>query len=465
MVFEPVSGKVISANGSAIAWFGYDPTRGPALDRAMPAMQEIAAVAHGSSHAQWARPLLFWTPNGTRQLTARLVPEVGTDGARIVRLTTAPVVGDPGVERVRMLEGGHERLAPRRSRLTESARVPSVEMPRRPRTDTDTLREIARRIREGHAQRLADIEPLTEHDAPRALGDVATPVTAAAAYLTPAPDPIESATLERAIDPAPDAADGQLSLARSAGMAADTTHPQPGPTSAAYENNARLAHELRTPLGAISALAEIMRDERLGPLANARYRDYADDIHKSAQHALSVVTAMLAIDDAPRTAGSAIERLSFTDVDLDEVARECLAALAPAATDAGITHVIDVPDRLPRVVADRRTIKQVLLNLLTNAIRATGRGGSVTVRIGYDLAGPVRLEVRDTGIGMTDEQIGRVFAAEPGTAERAGERAGFGLPLAIAMADANGASLAIGSEPGIGTRVSLIFDKDRVVPV
>jgi signal transduction histidine kinase len=231
------------------------------------------------------------------------------------------------------------------------------------------------------------------------------------------------------------------------------------------DSNARLAHELRTPLGAIASLAEIMHDERLGPMTNPRYRDYAGDIEKSAKHALSVVTAMLSVDAEPAPSTPAHQQLSFADVDLVELARECLATLAPQATDAGIVTGLVAAERLPRVVADRRTIKQIVLNLLTNAIRATGHGGRVEIGLGYELAGPVRLEVRDTGIGMTDEQIGRIFSAEPGASERNGERSGFGLPLAIAMADANGASLAIGSEPGSGTRVSIIFDKDRVVPV
>lgn len=216
---------------------------------------------------------------------------------------------------------------------------------------------------------------------------------------------------------------------------------------------AQLAHELKTPLSAIAAAAEIMRDERLGPLGSERYRGYAADIYSSARHALGVITRML---EAARSDGDP-GKLTFAEIDLNGLVENVLSAMRPLAEEAQIELTSRLADRLPHVVADPTSVRQMLLNLLTNAIKFTGKHGTVRVITSYELDGPVCLEVRDNGPGMGESADSQVPAAAKGL--------GIGLPLVRAMAQANGASISTESRPGEGTSVRIAFRKDHVVPV
>jgi two-component system cell cycle sensor histidine kinase PleC len=213
--------------------------------------------------------------------------------------------------------------------------------------------------------------------------------------------------------------------------------------------DAWLAHELRTPLSAVIAYAEILKNEHFGPLANPRYRSYAGDIYDSARHALGVVDSMLRGD---RTR-SALPSLAFADVDPASVVESCLTVARPLAERAGLELGVELGPRLPRIVADELSLRQMLLNLLANAIKFARAGDRVTVAVAYDTDGPLTISVADTGPGMTDAP----------KADSTG--LGLGLPLTRALAAANGAALAIESAPGRGTRVTISFAKDRIVPV
>ncbi len=222
---------------------------------------------------------------------------------------------------------------------------------------------------------------------------------------------------------------------------------------------ARLAHELRTPLSAVIAYAEVLKDEHFGPLA-PRYRDYARTIHDSARHALCVVDGMLASN--PARAG--LPELAFRDLDPAGVVEDCLAVAGPLAERAGLELVADLGRGTPHVVADEVSLKQMLLNLITNAIKFGRPGDRVTVGAAYEVGGALRISVADTGPG--------IGPPVPGDAVQAGSRKGvheaglgIGLPLTRALAEANGARLIVDSAPGQGTRVTIAFGKDRVVPV
>jgi hypothetical protein len=217
--------------------------------------------------------------------------------------------------------------------------------------------------------------------------------------------------------------------------------------------DAWLAHELRTPLSAVIAYAEILKSEHFGPIANPRYKSYATDIYNSARHALGVVDSMLQGDRA-RTA---LPALSFVDLDPAAVVESCLTVVRPLAERAGLELATDVPAHLPRVVADEQALRQMLLNLLSNAIKFARAGDRVSVRVAYTCNGPLTISVDDTGPGMGHS------TADASKADRAG--LGLGLPLTRALAAANGAKLAVESRPGQGTRVTISFGKDRVVPV
>ena len=224
---------------------------------------------------------------------------------------------------------------------------------------------------------------------------------------------------------------------------------------------ARLAHELRTPLGAVIAYAEVLKDEHFGPLANARYRTYAQDIYQSARHALGVVDAMLG---DPKQAGT--RQLAFTDLEPAVVVEGCVAVARPLAEGAGLILEADYAPGLPRVIADEISLTQMLLNLLTNAIKFGRRGDRVSVAVACVGDGPLEITVADTGPGMAAEPACDADAIAPGAAPvHAAKGLGLGLPLTHALAVANGASLAIDSEPGKGTRATITFAKDRLVPV
>jgi signal transduction histidine kinase len=238
--------------------------------------------------------------------------------------------------------------------------------------------------------------------------------------------------------------------------------PEVGDSSRQAPDIAKLSHELRTPLAAIAALAEIMRDERLGPLADARYRGYAGDIHDSAVHALGVLSSFL----EPGAGQAGPPPMVFAEIDVAAVAAGSVSAYAPLAERAGVRLALAAPPGLPHLVADRRSLKQILLNLIANAVRFTPPGGEVGVSTFYECGVALGIEVADTGDGMSEAELNRVLVAAPGAAgcgRRAGS--GLGLPLVRALAAANGGVLELESARGQGTRARVRFAPDRVVPV
>jgi nitrogen-specific signal transduction histidine kinase len=225
--------------------------------------------------------------------------------------------------------------------------------------------------------------------------------------------------------------------------------------------HARLAHELRTPISAVISYAEILKDEHFGPLGTERYRIYAGNVYESAQHALRVVDGIL-------QGGTTtwVPRQTFSDVDAVSVIESCLTVTRPLAMRAGIELAAQYQPRLPRVVADELSVKQILLNLLANAIKFSRAGDKVTLSADYTPETALLISIADTGPGMEAEQAAddkATVGRRNGKAQNAG--LGLGLPLAKALAEANGASFAIASAPEKGTRVTLAFGKERIVLV
>jgi two-component system, cell cycle sensor histidine kinase PleC len=220
---------------------------------------------------------------------------------------------------------------------------------------------------------------------------------------------------------------------------------------------ARLAHELKTPLGAISAAAEIMKDERLGPMGSDRYRGYAADIHASASHALAVLARVLETSRAPQPRPV----LNFAEIDLNALVARTVSSLGPLAAEAGVGLAGSLAEGLPHVVADAVSVRQILINLVTNALRATPKSGSVEVRTAYALDGPLSFAVVDTGPGLGAASPAGPAAAPPVL----GAGLGLGLPLVRELAALNGAELTLDSAPGRGTTATIRFARDRVIPV
>jgi two-component system, cell cycle sensor histidine kinase PleC len=217
----------------------------------------------------------------------------------------------------------------------------------------------------------------------------------------------------------------------------------------------QLAHELRTPLSAIAVLAEIMRDERLGPLPDPRYRGYAADIHETASHGLAVIASWL----DPSAGAGAAATLARTRLDVNSLVAGCASALEPLALEAGVRLSCRLSPATPEIAADPRSLKQVLLNLLTNAFASTPPGGSVTLTTGAP-PGRVAIAVEDSGDGMTTDELARVRALSTQEAQVQAARpggTGYGLPLVFTLTSANGGTVEIESAPRRGTRVVLDF--------
>jgi signal transduction histidine kinase len=223
---------------------------------------------------------------------------------------------------------------------------------------------------------------------------------------------------------------------------------------------AKVSHEVRTPLNSILGFTELMLEERLGAIGNARYKSYVEDIHQSGLYALSLLNDLL--DISKIDAGKF--DLDFTAVDLTELIETCVGSLQPLAKRERILLRTSLAFNLPAVIADRRRLKQILLNLLSNAIKFTNAGGQVIVSARLIDGGDLRLRVHDTGVGMTEEEI--AAAMQPfqqlDTAPRRQSGTGLGLPVTKALVDANRARLTIASERGVGTSADVIFPKDRL---
>ena len=229
---------------------------------------------------------------------------------------------------------------------------------------------------------------------------------------------------------------------------------------------AKVSHELRTPLSAIMGFAEIMKEEQLGPIGSAKYKGYALDIFESAGHALSLVNDLQ--DLTTIEAGAAT--LTFSQVDVEQIIKGCVGSLQPIACKAGVT--LSAPDMgcLPQLIVDRRSLKQMLLNLLSNALKCTDAGGTVSAMARYETNSQLIIQVRDTGVGMTLDDVKRAlqpFGQVGDPARRVNSTGlhgtGLGLPLTKALAEANGAILRIDSVKGSGTVALLVFPTSRLV--
>ena len=225
---------------------------------------------------------------------------------------------------------------------------------------------------------------------------------------------------------------------------------------------ARVSHEIRTPLNAIIGFADLMAEERFGPIGSPRYVEYANDIRRSGKHVLDIVNDLL--DISKIEAGE--QELDFSAVSLNDALLETISILQPQANSQRVIVRTSLSSSVPEVVADRRSIKQIAINILSNAIRFTPAGGQIVVSTTYEPSGNVSLRIRDTGVGMTRfqlEQAMKPFRQVAGFNRQRGEGTGLGLPLAKAMAEANRAQFAMNSQPGQGTLVEIIFPSQRVL--
>jgi PAS domain S-box-containing protein len=225
---------------------------------------------------------------------------------------------------------------------------------------------------------------------------------------------------------------------------------------------ARVSHEIRTPLNAIIGFSELMVDERFGPIANDRYRDYLRDINRSGNHVLDLVNDLL--DISKIEAGQ--QEMAYEAVSLNDTLAETVAMMQPQANRERVIIRSSFASKLPEVVADLRSIRQIALNILSNAVRYTQAGGQVIISTAYEPSGDIVMRVRDTGVGMSQaeiEQALKPFKQINSLKRTRGDGTGLGLPLTKAMVEANRARFSINSTPGEGTLVEITFPSTRVL--
>ena len=224
---------------------------------------------------------------------------------------------------------------------------------------------------------------------------------------------------------------------------------------------ASMSHELRTPLNAVIGFSDVMHAELFGPLS-PRYKAYAADIQQSGSHLLALINDVLDLSrlDAQQA------RLQEENFDIADLIEEVLRMLRPDAGKAGLTLLAEVAPDLPLLNADRRRIKQILINLAGNAVKFTPDGGQVRLAA-HRTASALILSVSDTGIGIAQEDIPRAmerFGQVDSSLSRKYEGTGLGLPLARQLAELHGGQLILGSAPGVGTTVTVNLPRERLVP-
>jgi signal transduction histidine kinase len=222
-----------------------------------------------------------------------------------------------------------------------------------------------------------------------------------------------------------------------------------------------MSHELRTPLNAVIGFSEVMKAQPFGPVGAPEYVGYVDDIFQSGHHLLAVINDIL--DMSKIEAGEM--KLTETTIEMQSVMNACVRLIAERARKMQVEVSIEAAPSLPWLCGDERMIKQMLLNLLANAVKFTPEGGRVTVRAEIDPVGCLVLSVSDSGIGIAPENLAKVlqpFQQADDPLQRQGEGTGLGLPLVKAMAELHGALLVLDSTVNVGTTAAIRFPSARI---
>jgi two-component system cell cycle sensor histidine kinase PleC len=224
---------------------------------------------------------------------------------------------------------------------------------------------------------------------------------------------------------------------------------------------AAMSHELRTPLNAIIGFSEIIKNESFGPVGGSRYCDYAKDINDSGQHLLDLINDILDLSKIE----SGMDELYEEPIDVPNIIDSVLRLVRQRANQRKIAFELDVADRPPLLVADERKLKQILVNLLTNAVKFTDEGGKIGVKVWCHPKSGFVFQISDTGIGIAPENIPKAlsqFGQVDSDLSRQYEGTGLGLPLTKALVESHGGCLDLQSEVGVGTTVTVRFPATRI---
>jgi PAS domain S-box-containing protein len=224
-----------------------------------------------------------------------------------------------------------------------------------------------------------------------------------------------------------------------------------------------MSHELRTPLNAIIGFSDLLQTEMFGPLGSDQYLEYAADINRSGHHLLELVNDLL---DMARVEAGMVD-LQEETVDVEILIREAVNLARGSVPGTTHRYGVHLPDAAPLLMADRRRMKQVLINLIGNAVKFTPSGGRIRIAAGWDEQ-HMSIAITDTGIGIPAEKIGDLgqpFSQIESTASRRYQGSGMGLFITKALVERHGGDLAIESRLGEGTTVTIRLPADRLVPV
>ncbi|MDX2307647.1 MAG: HAMP domain-containing sensor histidine kinase [Hyphomicrobium sp.] len=411
--------EVVAASAGARRFFGYDDALGTAsLDAEMPAVRTLRALARGT-HAGGAEPapvaLVFWARGQVVPVVADVaftVSDTGRTSLAIVRAgDTDPRADDMGPQA--------RRTTPDKSHIEPNP-------------------DVSGRWSAG----VADAQPMVEPE------NMVEPKN-------------ETGGLEgRLADEGAPEPQLQSSMAE-----ASTPFTLPADVAAEPLGRAKLAHELKTPIGAIATAAEIMADARFGPLGDARYQAYAADMLANARHALTLIDRMLARKPSAeaKSPPAVLERF-----ELNPLVASAVATVRDMANAKQVEIALALADAEPVIAADATSVRQIALNLLTNAIKFTPSGGHVAVATLAASSGGAVLRIQDTGPGMSAREIADALKPKADLnidAHRPGGGLGLGLPLVKSLAEALGADLDIESAVGGGTCVSVRFQGGRLIVV
>jgi PAS domain S-box-containing protein len=226
---------------------------------------------------------------------------------------------------------------------------------------------------------------------------------------------------------------------------------------------ANMSHELRTPLNAIMGFSQVMEQGLFGPIGNERYVEYLASIGSSSSHLLEIIEDIL---DLSKVEAGKVQ-LYPEELEVEDLVTWAISLIRERADEARQRLSVELPADLPRLYVDKRMVRQMLTNLLSNAVKFTPTEGCVTVEAGLFDRGGLYLAVSDNGIGVAPEDIPKAlstFGQVDGTLGRKYEGTGLGLPLVKSLVELHGGDLDFESHFGVGTRVSIRFPGERVLP-
>jgi PAS domain S-box-containing protein len=227
---------------------------------------------------------------------------------------------------------------------------------------------------------------------------------------------------------------------------------------------ATMSHELRTPLNAIIGFSDMIHVAIHGPVGSPKYQEYARDVAESGRFLLAIINDIL--DLSKIEAGQL--SINAQAVDLVELLQRCFRLIEGRARQGAVELTVDAQEGLPVVVADPRSLTQIVINLLNNAVKFTPAGGAVHLHAATTQAGAVEIVVSDTGIGMSEDDIAvalRPFEQIDRGHDRQHEGTGLGLPIVKGLVELHGGTLEIKSRLGEGTQAVVRLPPERVLPI